>query len=151
MTSSNFLGFWNPSLPLSVPNSRNLTSFGKKLADPLPPPSADVICASPLSEISIWLISNRSRTEVQCTAAVVQIRSNQVDGLHRFRAGMEHGMDVSCGLRQWATPSIRRATVAKRELGGHYRMTSGRFLGFWTPPWSVPNSRNFPSFCQNFG
>ena len=40
MTSSKFLGFWTPSLPLSVPNSRNLPSFGQKLANPLPPPQS---------------------------------------------------------------------------------------------------------------
>ena len=48
MTSAKFSGFWTPSLPLSVPNSRNLPSFGQKLANPLPPVSADVICTSSL-------------------------------------------------------------------------------------------------------
>ena len=38
MTSSKFSGFWTPSLTLSVPNSRNLPSFGQNLADPLPSP-----------------------------------------------------------------------------------------------------------------
>ena len=38
MTSSKISGFWTPSLPLSVPNSRNLPSFCQNLADPLPPP-----------------------------------------------------------------------------------------------------------------
>ena len=38
MTSSKFSGFWTPSLPLSVPNSRNLPSFCQNLANPLPPP-----------------------------------------------------------------------------------------------------------------
>ena len=35
-TSSKFLLFWTPSLPLSVPNSRNLPSFGQILAIPTP-------------------------------------------------------------------------------------------------------------------
>ena len=34
MTSSKILGFWTPSLPLSVPNPRNLPSSGQKLANP---------------------------------------------------------------------------------------------------------------------
>ena len=38
MTSSKFSEFWTPSLPLSVPNPRNLPSFGQKLGNPLPPP-----------------------------------------------------------------------------------------------------------------
>ena len=38
MTSSKISGFWTPSLPLSVPNSRNLPSFGQKLGNPLPSP-----------------------------------------------------------------------------------------------------------------
>ena len=42
--SANFSGFWTPSLPFSVPNSRNLPSFGQKLAKPLPLVSEDVIC-----------------------------------------------------------------------------------------------------------
>ena len=37
MTSSKFSEFWTPSLPLSVPNPRNLPSFCQKLANPLPP------------------------------------------------------------------------------------------------------------------
>ena len=40
MTSAKFSGFWTPSLPLSVPNSRNLPSFGQNLANPLPPPQS---------------------------------------------------------------------------------------------------------------
>ena len=36
MTSAKFLWFWTPYLPLSVPNSRNLPSFGQKLANPPP-------------------------------------------------------------------------------------------------------------------
>ena len=40
MTSAKFSGFWTPSLPLSVPNPRNLPSFGQNLADPLPPPQS---------------------------------------------------------------------------------------------------------------
>ena len=57
MTSAKFSGFWTPSLPLSVPNSRNLPSFGQKMANPLPPVSADVICTSPLTT---WLTPSKS-------------------------------------------------------------------------------------------
>ena len=38
MTSAKIPGFWTPSLPLVSTNPRNLPSFGKKLANPLPPP-----------------------------------------------------------------------------------------------------------------
>ena len=48
MTSAKFSEFWTPSLPLSIPNPHNLPSFCQILANPLPPPEADVICASPL-------------------------------------------------------------------------------------------------------
>ena len=38
MTSAKFSGFWTPSLPLSVPNPRNLSSSRQKLDTSLPPP-----------------------------------------------------------------------------------------------------------------
>ena len=44
MTSVKFSEFWTPSSPLSVPNPRNLPSFGQNLANPSLPHSADVIC-----------------------------------------------------------------------------------------------------------
>ena len=40
MTSAKFLGFWTPSPLLSVPNPRNLPSFGQNLINPLPPPQS---------------------------------------------------------------------------------------------------------------
>ena len=36
MTSAKFCGFLTPPSPLSVPNPRNLPSFGQNLANPLP-------------------------------------------------------------------------------------------------------------------
>ena len=48
MTSAKYLGFLTPSPPLSVPNPRNLPSFGQNLANPSPSPHyADVICKWP--------------------------------------------------------------------------------------------------------
>ena len=44
----NFWDFGPPPPPLSVPNSRNLASFGQKLADPLPPSqSIRHLCIAP--------------------------------------------------------------------------------------------------------
>ena len=62
------------------------------------------------------MVDFESLKDGQCKSKCKSDLIKSTDGLHRFRAGMEHGMDVSFGLRQWATPSIRRATVAKREL-----------------------------------
>ena len=44
ITSDNFSEFCTP---LSVPNSRNLSSSGQNLGNPFPPLSADFICALP--------------------------------------------------------------------------------------------------------
>ena len=33
--------------------------------------------------------------------------------------------------------------------GEHPLITSTNFSGFWTPPLSIPNPRNLPSFSQN--
>ena len=70
MTSSRFLAFWTPSLPLSEPNSRNLPSIRQNLADPLPPPQcrrhlyiapggAPCIYFNPTSHLTIWTTLHR--------------------------------------------------------------------------------------------
>ena len=53
MTSAKFSGFWTPSLPLSVPNSRNLPSFGQNLSNPLPPPQSRCHMCMPPSLVRI--------------------------------------------------------------------------------------------------
>ena len=80
-TSSKVLRFWTPSLPLSVPNSRNLPSFGQKLANSLPPLRADVICT----------LSQRPSS-------------------FTFRSGSEARDERSCERRAGARPAFRLLT-----------------------------------------
>ena len=47
--------FGPPPSPLSVPNSRNLPSFGQNLANPLPPPQdTRHMCMPPYRDSHIW-------------------------------------------------------------------------------------------------